>query len=161
MLRQQTHRIGQGLLPLFHGLPRQPVNEVQADIFEACLPGGRHGVLGLLPGVDAADGPQRLVVRGLYSQGDAVKACPAQALQSLFVPGGVGIGLQGNLRVLIHLIELFDAPQQVAQAVCSQIAGGTAAKVDGVHQMAGCLGRHLDQMPLQGAAIVVHKFFAA
>ena len=120
-----------------------------------------HGLVGLLHGVGAVDGLQLCRVSRLHPQGDAVKACPAQALQSLFVPGGVGIGLQGNLRVLIHLIELFDAPQQVAQAVCSQIAGGTAAKVDGVHQMAGCLGRHLNQMPLQGAAIVVHKFFAA
>ena len=67
-------------------------------------PRNSHGLLYLLPGVNASDGLQKRVVHRLHPQGKAVEPRLAQPLQGLSVRGGVGICLQGDLRMLVHLI---------------------------------------------------------
>ena len=156
MFRMKIHGVGQSFFPLVHGLFRQTVDEIQTDVFEAGLASGGHGVLRLLPGVDAADGAEHFVVGGLHAQGKTVEPRPTQALKGFFVSGGIGVGLQGDLGVLIHLIELFHAGQQTAEPVGAQIAGGAAAEIDRVHQVAGGLGSDLRQMTLQRAAVGIH-----
>ena len=156
MLRLEGQGVGEGLFPLLHGLPRQAVNEVQTHVREFGPPAGGHGLLHLLPCVDAAQGPETGVVRGLDPQGDAVEARPPQRPEGLPVSGAVGVGLQCDLGVGIDVIVLLYGFQQLRQPLLPQIAGGAAAKVHRVHRMLRRLRGHLDQVALQCRRVGVH-----
>ena len=156
----QHQGVGQGVFPLLHSLVRQTVDQVQADVVQPRLAAGGHGVLHLLPGVDPAQPPQGLVVRGLHPQGDAVEARPAQGPQSPPVPGAVGVGLQGDLRPVPDPALLLHGFQQGNKPLVAQIAGGAAAEIDGVHPVVLHLGGHLGDVPGQGRGIGVHLFLA-
>ena len=156
----QHQGVGQGVFPLLQGLVRQTVDQVQADVVQPGLAAGGHGVLHLLPGVNPAQPPQGLVIRGLHPQGDAVEARPAQGPQSPPVPGAVGVGLQGDLRPVPDPALLLHGFQQGNKPLVAQIAGGAAAEIDGVHPVVLHLGGHLGDVPGQGRGIGVHLLLA-
>ena len=81
---------------------------------------------------------------------------PPQRPEGLPVPGAVGVGLQRDLGVGIHVIVLLYGFQQLHQPLLPQIAGGAAAKVHCVHQMLRRLRGHLDQVALQCRRVGVH-----
>ena len=161
MLRGQGDDGGEGVLPLLHGLARQAVDQVHTEVFEPGLPHGGHGLLHLGKGMDAADGAKQAVIRRLNAQRYPVEARPTQRTQGLDVTGGVRVGLQRDLGVAGHRAALAEGPQQLCQAVRSQIAGGTAAEVHRVHPMGSSAGRDLLDMAQQGGGIGVHLLLAA
>ena len=155
----QHQGVGQGVFPLLHSLVRQTVDQVQADVVQPRLAAGGHGVLHLLPGVDPAQPPQGLVVRGLHPQGDAVEA-PLPEGSCHFGGDGDGVGLQGDLRPVPDPALLLHGFQQGNKPLVAQIAGGAAAEIDGVHPVVLHLGGHLGDVPGQGRGIGVHLFLA-
>ena len=161
VLRGQADGGRQIFLPALHGLVGQAVNEVQGQIVKFGLPGGLHGGLHLLHGVDATDLRQFRVAGGLHAQGQPVESGFPESPQGLPVAGGVGVGLQSDLRVLGNLVFFQNELQNFHQPLFPQIAGGAAAEVDGVHQMAGGKGGGLRQMGTEGIGVFVHAAFTA
>ncbi len=66
---------------------------------------------------------KQAVIRRLNAQRYPVEARPTQRTQGLDVTGGVRVGLQRDLGVAGHRAALAEGPQQLCQAVRSQIAG--------------------------------------
>ena len=161
MLRVQGHGGGQVLHPPLLGLARQAVDQVQGQIFDLGLSGGLHRLPHLLRCVDPADGLQFLIAGGLHPQGDAVEPRPPQGPEGLPVSGRIRVGLKGDLRVLSHMVPLFDDLQDFAQPLFPQIAGGAAAEIHGVHRVGGRQGGRLRQMDAEGVGISVHAALAA
>ena len=156
MLGAQVHGGPEVVLPALQGLVRQTVNEVQRHVGDLGLPGGGHGVADLLEGVDAAQAAQLLVVGGLHPQGDAVEAPAAQGAERLPVPGGVRVGLEGDLGVFVQVVVLFHGLEQAAQPLGAQVGGGAAAEIHRVHPVALRPGGSLGQVGAQGLHIFVH-----
>ena len=156
VLRGKGDHGGEGVLPLLHGLPRQPVDEIHADVPEARLPRRRHRLLHLRKGVDAPDGVQQPVIRRLHAQRQTVEPRPAQGAQRLAVAGGVRVGLQRDLRVTGDGTTLHHHAQDAAQPLHAQIAGGAAAEIHRVHPMGLRAGRYLPDMADQRIGVRVH-----
>ena len=161
MLRVQRHGGGEVFHPPLLRLAGQAVDQIQRQILELGFSGGLHRLLHLLHGMDAADGLQFLVAGGLHPQRDAVEACPPQSPEGFPVPGGIGVGLKGDLRVPFHLIALFNGFQDPAQPFFSQIAGGAAAEINRVHGVGCGKGRGFGQVGAEGVGIGVHAVLRA
>ena len=101
------------------------------------------------------------VYRRLHPQGETVEARLAQRPENLPVPGGVGVRLQSDLRLPGKTVFLLNELQEPGQPLLPQAAGGAAAKVDGVHRVAGDKGCRLRQMGAEGRGIVVHAVLPA
>ena len=147
-------------LPTLQRLVGQAVDEVQREVFEPGLPGGVHRLADLVHGMDTADLPELGVVRRLHAERDPVEARLAEGPQGLPVPGGVGVGLQGDLGVLRHMVALVDALQDLPQPLLPQEGGRAAAEVDGVHAVLRRLGGGLRQVGDEGLAVGVHPLVA-
>ena len=156
MIRGQGGGSRQVFPPLAQGLMGQAVDEIQGEVFKFRLPGGVHGGLYLIHGVDAANLRQFPVVGGLHPQGQAVEPCPPEGPEGLPVPGGVRIGLQGDFRPPGDGIAFQNGFQDFDQPFFPQIAGGSAAEINGVHQIPGGKGGHFRQMDLEGVYVIVH-----
>ena len=143
-------------LPALHALARQAVDQVQGQVADLPPADGLHRRLRLGEGVDPADGPQLPVVGGLNPQGDPVDPRPAQGADRPFVRQTVRVGLQGDLRVLRHLVAVKHGFQYFLQPLHPQVGGGAAAKVHRVHRVGPAPGGQLLQLPDQGGHVPVH-----
>ena len=83
--------------PLGHGLPRQPVNQVQVNVIEPGVAGGGEGIHGLLRRVASAQHLQQPVVQALDTKADAVDPGGQHPVTQ---PGRkvAGVGLDGYFR---------------------------------------------------------------
>ena len=148
-------------LPTLQGLVGQAVDEVQGEVIELGLPGGVHRLADLVHGMDPADLPELGVVRRLHTERDPVEPRLAESPQGPPVPGGVGVGLQGDLGVLRHMVALVDAFQNLPQPLLPQEGGRAAAEVDRVHAVLRRLRGGLRQVGEEGLAVGVHPLLAA
>ena len=135
MLGSEKHRAGESVRPVLTALGGQTVDKVYADVLKACLSGGLESIQRLLVGVAAVYEFQYLVVCRLHTDGYAVEACAAKQPQ-LVLFDAVGVGLQRNLRVHQHLAAALERVEYFDEVLCAVPAGGAAAEVDGVDQIA-------------------------
>ncbi len=90
-----------------------------------------------------------------------LKPASPQGAQFLPVPGGVRVGLQGDLRLLVQAVLLLDGFEQPDEPLGPQIAGRAAAEVHRVHLVSGGKGGGLRQMGAQRVGVVVHPVLTA
>ena len=160
MLGNEGQGVLHGGLPLLHGLAGQAVNQVQREIFKPGLLGGGHRLVRLPGAVGTVDRLQLRWAGRLHAQGQAVEARLPQALQGLQIHA-VRVGLQGDLRPLLHGKQLLNGRQQLPQPLVPVKAGGAAAEVDGVHGNPLGQGRGLRQMGQQRLLVVIHPVLPA
>ena len=98
MLGVQLDDLGERLRPVGLHLARQTVYKVETHVVEAGLAGVGDSGLRLLEIVPAADELQKIVVRSLNADGQAVDALLAQELQSVEADA-VRVDLDSDLRV--------------------------------------------------------------
>ena len=72
-------------------------------------------------------------------------------------PGGdgIGIGLKGDFRPAVHIKGLADGVQNGGKPRRAEIAGGTAAEIDGVYPVAGGKGAGFPNMGADGLQVAV------
>ena len=107
-------------------------------------------------GVGTAQLLQHLVVIGLDAQRDTVEAFGTEPVQQPVVDG-VGIALEGDLGVVVHVEIPADGGEDHGHAVSTEKAGGTAAEIDGVHLVVGGQGAGLLDMGADGVQIAVDE----
>ena len=155
MLTAQGQNGRHSFLPGGHVLPRQAVDQVQAQIFN---PGGahrRHCLLGLGKGVGPVDSGQLGVAGRLDPQGDPVHPRAAQTGEELLVHT-VRVAFHGDLRVPGDGKPAAQLTEEFPQALLTVEAGGAAADIDCVHLIASGPGRRLPDMGDERLLIVVH-----
>ena len=156
MLRLQRDDSAQRFFPHFVGLPRQTVHQIHRKIFVARPSDALDGVHRVGIGVGAADSLQNGVVIALDAQTHPVKAFPLQPPQQSG-GDGIGIGLEGDLRIVRH-IEI--APYFIENgrhAVGAEKRRCAAAKIDGVHLVSGRQQPRLLDVGANGIQIAVHQ----
>ena len=79
---------------------------------------------------------QHLVIVGLDAEAHPVEALGPEPVEQL-VGDGIGIALEGDLGAIVHIKVPADGGHDDGKAVGTEEAGGAAAKVDGVHLIAG------------------------
>ena len=134
MLGVEAQHVGQRIPPGEGALLGQTEHQVDGDVVEARLAHLLEGGDGLLVGVRTAQALEDLVVIALDAQGGPVEALGPEPAQEL-VRDGVGVSLEGDLGIGGHVKVLAHRRQDGGQALLTEIAGGAAAEVDGVHPM--------------------------
>ena len=127
MLGPELHDAHERVGPVALGLAGQAVDEVAAQVVEARLARGDHGVLHLLPVVAAAYELEDVVVRALHAEGDAVEAL-APELGELAEDGAVGVGLKRHLAVLEHAAGALELIPELDEPVGPVVARRAAAE---------------------------------
>src|ERR1039457_4000034 len=105
--------------PHLHGLSRQGMNKVYADVVETCLTGDCNGVTSLLRCVNPAQCDEHPVIKGLDSNGESVDAGTAKTCQSLEIDG-TRIGLQGYFSAVWKSVQFIDALQKLCHLLWRQ-----------------------------------------
>ena len=104
---------------------------------------------------------QDLIVIALDTQADPVKALAAQTPQKL-LGHGVGVGFKGDLRRGRDIEVFTDGCEDGCHTVGTEKAGSAAAKIDGIHQIAGGLAACFPDMLTNGSAVILFQaLFAA
>ena len=155
MLGDQGQGVLHRSLPAVHGLAGQAVDQIQRDVVQLGLPGGRHRLVHLSDGVGAVDGLQLLGAAGLHPQRQAVDPRLPQAAQGTQVHA-VRVCLHRDLCVLLHLKKLAQGGEQLLDAPGPVPAGGAPAEIDGVYRDALGQGRSLPDVGQQRLLIGVH-----
>ena len=110
-----------------HGLPRDPVDQVEAEVVEARFPDASQGLARLIGAVDPAQEPQQLGVEALRPDADAVHAATAVVPEA----GGVhrtGVGFQRDLHPLVESEKPGGFVEHRADAGSAKGGGGAAAE---------------------------------
>ena len=156
VFRQQLQHIVQGLLPVCQGLARQAVHQIHADIAVARLadPLVCSDRLGI--GMGTAQFFEDLIIVALDSQAHPVEALGTKPVEELFTDG-VGIGLKGDLSVVVHVKVPANGGQDDRHTLRTEEAGGAAAKVNGVHLVVGGQGAGLLDVSTDRVQIAVHQ----
>ena len=156
MLRVHPQHVCQCLLPVLQCLAGQAVHQVQRDIPESRLADALEGGHRLGVGMGAAQLFQHVVVVVLDAQAHPVEALRPHPVEKL-VGDGIGVGLEGDLRVHGHVKISPDGGHDDGNGVPAEVAGGAAAEVDGVHPVAGGQGAGLLDVGAHGVQIAVHQ----
>ena len=101
---------------------------------------------------------QHIVPVALHAQGHAVEALGPE----LFQQGGghgVGVGLKGDLGVLVDPEPVLQLGEDPAQTVGAEEGRGAAAEIDGVHDIVRRQGPGLLEVDRQGLHEIVHQPF--
>lgn len=152
----QRQGLGERIRPIAFRLARQAVDEIQAQVVKARLPGVSHRLFHLLPSVAAADELEQIVIGALRAQGDPVKARRAQRLEAPQA-AAVRIALHGYLRALQNTARVLEGFKQLAEPVRPVIAGRPAAEINAVHIKAADPRGGLPDVRQQGVLVFGHK----
>ena len=110
----------------------------------------------LVVGVGSADLLQDFIVVALDAQADTIESLISQLPQQTLVDR-VGICLEGDLRSGRHIKALANSGKNGRHTIRAEKAGGTAAKINGIHQISrGLLTGFLD-MGADGFSVLVHQ----
>ena len=159
MVGLQLHDMLQRLHPLFPALVGQAEHQVDGHVLEPGPASLCHSHLGMLVGVGTAQRLQLGIVIALDADGDAVETGSAQLGKAL-CGDGIGVGFEGDLRVLFQLEAAVNLRQNADQTLCAEEAGRTAAEIDGIHHithhtLAGLLDMGQDCLQVQIHGFVV------
>ena len=156
----QLDDLGERLRPVGFRLARQTVDEVETHVVKPGLAGVDDGGLRLLEIVPAADELQKIVVRSLNADGQAVDALLAQELQSVEADA-VRVHLNSDLRVKPDVAVELEGVEYLDDAVCAVEAGRAAAEIYGIDLVVLYRLRRLVQMREQRFVILRHQMLAA
>ena len=106
--------------------------------------------------MDAPNAFKLCIIRRLHAERNAVKACPAQLLQSGGVLCAVGVGFQRDLRVRRNAVSLKNGVENAAQPVGAEIARCAAAEVDRVYAVLRSTGAPRTELADKRGDIVLH-----
>ena len=156
MLGVHLQHVFQGVPPVLKRLAGQAVHQVQGHIAKARLADALEGRHGLGVGVGAAQLLEHIVVVVLDAHAHPVEALSPHPVQQL-VGDGIGVALEGDLRVGGHIEVSADGGHDDGDGVAAEVAGGAAAEVDGIHPVAGGQGAGLLDVGADGVQIAVHQ----
>ena len=156
MLRRERGRRVEVRPPARAGLPRQAVDQVEAQVVEARAARGVNGGGGVGGGVDAPRGAQLAVVGGLHPQREAVEARVAQCAQGVPVPRALGVCLRRDFRVRRDGVVPRHNVQQRGKARRAEVARRSSAEVDRVRDVLRRHGRGASERRRQRGGVAVH-----
>ncbi|MNX91829.1 hypothetical protein D3C86_1239400 [compost metagenome] len=136
MLGFQGEGLGDARLPGGHGLARQGVHEIEAEVLDAGFPDGLQGAWDVLGGVVAADSLQQLGIEGLDAQAHAVDAPVMGSLPELGA-AGAGVDLHGRLRAGEDAKVAVESRHDRVELAGAEDRGGAPAEVDRLGLEAG------------------------
>ena len=160
MLGVKLDDLGERLRPIGLHLARQTVYKVETHVVEAGLAGVGDSGLRLLKIVPAADELQKIVVRSLNADGQAVDALLAQELQSVEADA-VRVDLDSDLRVKPDVAVELEGVEYLYDAVRAVEAGRAAAEIYGIDLVVLYRLRRLVKMREQRFVILRHQMLAA
>ena len=136
VFRVQAQDVVQRFLPVLQVLPGQAVHQVDGHVAKTRLADALVGGGGLCVGVGTAEFFQNFIVVGLNAQTDPVEALGVKPVEQP-VGNGIRVALHGDLGIRHHVEVPADGGEDHGQTVGTEEGGGAAAKVDGVHLVAG------------------------
>ena len=139
-------------LPAGEGLAGEAIDEVEADVAEACFGSGLHGLERLLGAVAAVEQVQVVVEEGLHPDAEAVEEMHPDESLKKGRREVLGVGLKGDLLQLREVETAGNGVHQLTQLVEGEERRSAATKVDGMQGM-GLLGTAQLQLAAEGIDI--------